>query len=323
MAEPITIAMLGCGRITARHSGILRTMAGARRVYASRMPGRAEAFNRRFGGHGACGDYRAALGATGVDVALVATPPDSHLEWTLAALAAGKHVIVEKPAFLHASDCDIVADAAAAAGRRVMVAENYRYRPLLRTMRELLASDVIGDLRLVMIDAVKQQAAPTWLDRPGMHGALWEGGIHWVHFLASLGPEVRAARGHVAGPAAAPERTTLLVVEFADGAVGSLAYSWEVPSPLRGLRMSHCYGTAGVIAFESNGLFIRVSGRRHRLRFPGFRDISGYRAMFTDFLAAVREDREPEMTLALARRDLALVEACHPPTDGSARREGR
>ncbi len=313
MPEPITIAMLGCGRITAKHSKTLKAFPGVERIYASRDPGRAEAFNRRHGGRGALGSYYAALAAREVDVALVATPPDSHLELTLAALAAGKHVIVEKPAFLHASDCDRVAAAADAAGRRVMVAENYRYRPLLRVLRELLASDVIGELRLVMIDAVKRQDAPAWLGDSLAHGALWEGGIHWVHFLASLGPEVRAARGHVAGPPSAAERTTLMVVDYAGGAVGSLAYSWEVPSPLKGLRMSHCYGTAGVIAFETNGLFVRVSGRRHRLRFPGFRDISGYRAMFADFLGATREDREPEMTLALARRDLALVEACHPP----------
>lgn len=313
MPEPVTIAMLGCGRITEKHSRTLRAFPEVRRIYASRAPDRAEAFNTRLRGSGACGSYHAALAARDVDVALVATPPDSHLEHTLAALHAGKHVIVEKPAFLRASDCDVVAEAAAAAGRRVMVAENYRYRPLLRSLRDLLASGVIGDLRLVMIDAVKHQRAPDWLDQPGMHGALWEGGIHWVHFLASLGPEVRAAHGHVAGPPGAAERTTLMVVDFAGGGVGSLAYSWEVPSPLKGLRMSHCYGTAGVIAFETNGLFVRVSGRRHRLHFPGFRDISGYRAMFTDFLGAVREDREPEMTLALARRDLALVEACHPP----------
>jgi predicted dehydrogenase len=186
---------------------------------------------------------------------------------------------------------------------------------LLRSLGSLLACGGSGELRLVMIVAVKHQPAPGWLERPGMLGALWEGGIHWVHFLASLGPEVVRASGHVAGPDGRTDRTSLMVVEFefAGGAVGTLAYSWEVPSPLKGLRMSHCYGTEGVIAFESNGLFVRVSGRRHRLHFPGVRDISGYRAMFTDFLAAIREDRDADMTLALARRDLALVEACTPP----------
>ena len=58
--------------------------------------------------------------------------PTSHLALTLAALAQGKHVIVEKPAFLRAADCDVVEQARAPAGRRVLVAENYCYKPLAR-----------------------------------------------------------------------------------------------------------------------------------------------------------------------------------------------
>ena len=103
----------------------------------------------------------------------------------------------------------------------------------------------------------------------------------------------------------------LAAATFANGAVGTLAYSWEVPSPLKGLRMSHLYGTRGVIAFETNGLFVRISGARNRLHFPGFRDISGYGAMWRDFLTAFAAGREPDMTLELARRDLALVEHCY------------
>ncbi len=321
MPDTLTFAFLGCGRIAERHSRTLRGMPDVRRMYASRDPARAADFNRRLGGAGTFDSYQAAIADPGVTTVVVVTPPDSHHRLTLAALAAGKDVIVEKPAFLTVAEADEVAAAAASAGRRVLVAENYHYRPLLRTLQRLLAEQVIGDLRLVQIDAVKHQAAPPWLDRPGMHGALWEGGIHWVHFFASLGPAITGVRGLVAGDPGTPERTTLLTAEFEGGAVGSLAHSWEVPTPLKGLRMSHLYGTEGVIAFESNGLFVRVSGRRARLHFPGFRDISGFRAMFTDFVAALRQGREPSMTLALARRDLALVEACHRPADPPAASE--
>ena len=58
------------------------------------------------------------------------------------------------------------------------------------------------------------------------------------------------------------------------------------------------------MAFESNGLFILVFGKRPRVIFPGFRDISGYQAMFADFVACIRSGREPLMTVARARRDL-------------------
>ncbi len=322
MAETLTIAFLGCGRIAERHARTVAKLPGIRVMFASRDSDRAAEFNRRLGGAGAFGSYEAAIADPTVDVIVVVTPPDSHRTLALAALAGGKDVIVEKPAFLTVAEADEVIAAAGVAGRRVLVAENYHYRPLLRVLQRLLAEGVIGELRLMQIDAVKHQRAPAWLDRPGMHGALWEGGIHWVHFLASVGPAVRNIRGLVAGDPGTPERTTLVTAAFVGGAVGSLAHSWEVPTPLKGLRMSHLYGTEGVIAFESNGLFVRVSGRRSRLLLPGFRDISGFRAMFTDFVAALRTGREPSMTLALARRDLALVEACHRPAGTPAAPEG-
>ncbi|HRP09272.1 MAG TPA: hypothetical protein PLL69_12375, partial [Gemmatimonadales bacterium] len=166
------------------------------------------------------------------------------------------------------------------------------------------------------------QAAPAWLDHT-MPGALWEGGIHWIHFLASLGPEITSISGLRPGNAADPERTMLVAATFAGGAVGTLAYSWEVPSPLRGLRMSHIYGTRGVIGFETNGLFLRQNGSRNRIRVPGFRDISGYRAMWLDFVAAIRGELQPSMTLDLARRDLALVEQCYRSAAQAAPTENR
>jgi predicted dehydrogenase len=92
-----------------------------------------------------------------------------------------------------------------------------------------------------------------------------------------------------------------------EGALGTLLHSWEIGSPLRGLRVSRIYGTAGSIAFESNGLFVAVHGRRTRLLFPGLHDIAGYRAMFQDFLQALATGCEPVMTLARARRDTELV----------------
>lgn len=315
--RPLSIAFLGCGRIAGRHAGLLRRMPGVRTWFASRDPARAEAFRARHGGSGSFPSYEAALADPTIDAALVLTPPDSHHHLAVQALESGKDVIVEKPAFLGTTEADHVAAVASRTGHQVLVAENYHYRPLLRVVRERIAGGAIGDLRLVQIDAVKAQRDPPWLDRPGMRGALWEGGIHWLHFLAMLGPELRAIGGLVAGDPAR-ERTTLVTAEFAGGAVGSLAYSWEVPSPLKGIRMSHCYGTAGVLAFETQGLFVRINGRRTRLLFPGFRDIGGTRAMWTDFVAALRGERAPSMTLALARRDLALVEACHRPVEAPA-----
>lgn len=322
MPEPLTLAFLGCGRITTRHARTLARFSDAVNCrFASRDANRAAEFNRLLKGGGSYGSYHDAIADQSVDAVVIATPPDQHLELALAALAAGRHVIVEKPAFVTAADADRVSHAVAGTDRLVLVAENYHYRPLLRMVRRLIADGVIGELRLVQLDAVKSQAAPEWLDGT-MPGALWEGGIHWVHFLAQLDGGITRVEGFRPGPADAPERTMLMAATLGSGAAATLAYSWEVPTPLRGLRMSHCYGTRGVIAFETNGLFVRTSGARNRIHLPGFRDISGFRAMWTDFIAALEGQRSASMTLDLARRDLALVELAYQSAAEAAPTEG-
>jgi UDP-N-acetylglucosamine 3-dehydrogenase len=113
----------------------------------------------------------------------------------------------------------------------------------------------------------------------------------------------------------APERSTLAVFRYGQGAVGTLYYSWEIGSPLNGVRLSSIYGTEGAITFESNGLFLGVRGRRKRVSLLKPTDLVGYRGMFRDFLTAIRRNQEPQFHLGLARRDLELVEQIYRTMD--------
>ncbi len=324
--QRLEIAFLGCGQAARMHSRTLGRMDGVGLRYASRDAVRAEAWRERHGGSRAYGSYEEGLADPAVDVAFVVTPPHLHLEQTLAALEAGKHVWVEKPAFLRSGDVARVRSAAEAAGRRVMVAENYVYKPLAARLRELLRDGAIGRPRMLYVNALKEQTTGDWRDDPALAGggALFEGGIHWLSFMASLGMDVHgvsAWRPGGGGPGA--ERSALLVLDYDDGAVGSLFFSWDQPSPLKGLRLSRIYGTEGTLAFESNGVAVSVFGRRRKsFSFPGFRDIAGYRAMFGDFLAALRQGREPFMTLDMAARDLRLVEAAYASMEERADARG-
>lgn len=286
-------------------------------AFASRDPARAEACRRRYGGRAAWGSYGAALRDPGTDVIVIATPPDRHRPLALDALAAGKHVVVEKPAFLTAEDVAAVRAAALRAGRRVLVAENYCYKPLLQTLRHLLADGVVGRPLFLEIDATRTQRTPGWRDDPALAGpgALFEGGIHWIHFLASLGLSVRRIHGHQPGRNGRPDRSMLVVVEYAGGPVATLHYSWEARAALRGLRRSRLQGTDGTVLFETNGLGVLVLGRRRRVFWPNLGDIAGYRAMWADFLRALTTGTEPQMTLDLAERDLRLVEAAYASRD--------
>jgi predicted dehydrogenase len=297
------LVFLGCGKIAKAHAKRLRKH-DVDVGFASRDAARCEQFARENNGK-AYGTYEQAL-ASDVDAVAVVTPPDSHLSLTLAALAAGKHVVLEKPPLLRADDFTQVADAAAKAGKHVFVAENYQYKPLLGRIRSLLADGMIGDPLFVHVNAIKKQRADGW--RSDL-GALYEGGIHWIDFMTSIGT-VRSARG-LAPKHAGPERSMLVTFDYAEGMAGTLSYSWEVPSTAKGLRLSKIYGRDGTITFETNGLWVLLHGKKTRIYVPGLRDLSGYGAMWADFVRAWKTGTEPAMTLAHARRDLELVEEAY------------
>jgi predicted dehydrogenase len=101
----------------------------------------------------------------------------------------------------------------------------------------------------------------------------------------------------------------MVAFRYDNEAVGSLFYSREVPSLLRGLRLSKLYGRKGIITFESNGLFVLVRGKGlPTLLLPGLRDVRGYRAMYRDFLHAIRTGAAPEMSIERAMEDQRLMD---------------
>ena len=113
----------------------------------------------------------------------------------------------------------------------------------------------------------------------------------------------------------------LAAFQYDTGAVGALYYSREIPSLLRGLRLSKLFGRDGIITFESNGAFLLARGR-HFPRFrllPGVRDIRGYRAMYRDFVGAIREGRPPEMSLERAMDDHVLMDQVYRSADSRER----
>jgi predicted dehydrogenase len=314
----LRLAFLGCGFITRVHSRHLRGLRGeVECAYASRDRARADEFCRRLGGCASYGDYAAAIQDPRVDAVVVAVPPRYHLELTLQALAAGKHVLVEKPAYLRMEDYETACAARDRAGRVVLVGENDHYKPLALCLRRLMARHVIGDMvfgHFVTI-AHRPKPADDWRNDEAMAGgdAFFEEGIHWLHLAGSLGPAITTIHGY--RPKAwrdGPDRrakSMLVAFRYDNEAVGALYYSREIPSLFRGLRFSKLMGRRGVITFESNGLFVVLrQGSIPRLLFPGFRDIRGYQAMYRDFVRAIRGGGPPEMSLERAIEDQRLMD---------------
>lgn len=325
--EPVRIAFLGCGFITRVHSRNLRRLGGAVTcAYASRDRARAEAFAREFAGQASYGDYASAIEDPRTDVVVVAVPPRFHLELTLRALDAGRHVLVEKPAFPTMADYRTVQAARDRAGRLVLVGENDHYKPLAVTLRRLLAEQVIGEMVFGHFTTLvkRLKAADDWRNDEAMAGgdAFFEEGIHWLHIAGSLGPRIVDAQGfRPTVPRDGPDRrvkSMLVAFRYDNGAVGSLYYSREVPSLLRGARLSKLFGREGIITFESNGAFVLVRGRNGtRVLLPGVRDIRGYQAMYRDLVRCIRVGGTPEMSLERAIEDQRLMDQIYATASGA------
>lgn len=323
MTDPLRVAFLGCGFITGVHSrNLARLRSSIVCSYASRDVARAAAYCRLHKGTGSFDSYAGAIADPAVEAVVIAVPPKFHLPLTLEALAAGKHVLVEKPAFLTMADYQAVREARDRAGRVVLVGENDHYKPLAVTLRRLLASGTIGEMILAHFTtlALRLKTADDWRNDEAIAGgdAFFEEGIHWLHIAGSLGPRIQpdSVRGYRPPPSnGGPDRrpkSMLVAFQYDNGAAGSLYYSREVPSLLKGLRLSKIFGRDGIITFESNGAFLLARGRGlPRLILPGFRDMRGYQAMYRDFHRAVREGTQPEMSLERAIEDQRLMDAVY------------
>ena len=319
MSEPLHVAFLGCGFIARVHSRHLKRALSRTIVpsYASRDRKKAEEFRRRYGGRTAFGSYDEALADETVDAVVIAVPPRFHLDLTERALSVGKHVLVEKPAFLRAEDYTRIIAQRDQAGRTILVGENDHYKPLAVSLRRLLAEDAIGEMVFAhfMTVALRLKTADDWRNDESMAGgdAFFEEGIHWLHIAGSLGPRIKTIQGFRPAPSReGPDRrmkSMLVSFTYDNGAVGSLYYSREVPSLFRGLRLSKLMGRRGIISFESNGVAVLVRGAGlPRVIVPGFRDIRGYRAMYKDFVASISAGRQPEMSLERALEDQRLMD---------------
>jgi predicted dehydrogenase len=318
VSEPLRIAFLGCGFITRVHSRHLKALTTEVACgYASRDRAKAEAFSREFRGTASYDGYTAAIDDPRVDAVVIAVPPRFHLDLTLQALAAGKHVLVEKPAFPRMEDYETALTARNSAKRVVLVGENDHYKPQAVSLRRLLAEGVIGDMVFAQFNTIAKRlkAADDWRNDETMAGgdAFFEEGVHWLHLAGNLGPKIVAIHGFRPSPSdEGPDRrakSMMVAFRYDNQAVGSLFYSREIPSLFRGLRLSKFFGRKGVITFESNGLFILVRGHGlPRLILPGFYDFRGYRAMYRDFARSIRDGRPPEMSLERATEDQQLMD---------------
>ncbi len=187
----IGVALLGYGAIGAEHAAAVTATTGLRLVgVADSDPARRTAATSAWPGTRDYDDARALLDDPDVDVVIVSTPPDSHAHWATHALAAGKHVVVEKPMALTARECDDLLAVGAASGLTVSVYQNRRFDPDYRLIKSAVDSGLIGEVfHLEAFVGGYGHPCNFWhSDAAVSGGALFDWGSHIVDQILDLMP---------------------------------------------------------------------------------------------------------------------------------------
>jgi phthalate 4,5-cis-dihydrodiol dehydrogenase len=257
VASQFGVGIIGAGMFGAQHARALARVDGVQLVAASaRTPERLQRFTAEFGGTGYT-DWRDLVADPAVQIVCNVLPHNLHAEVTVAALQAGKAVLLEKPMAPTLADCDMVVRAVAKTGVPFMVAHPYRfmraYQEAVRLVREGAIGRPVAATAAMVKDWTFAQREP-WHLAPG--GGMWmTNGCHLIDRLCLLldaqPRDVRAIVGTRFHPQDVDDLGVGLV-SFEGGAVGiarAIGYAaggrddWsEVQGTEGALRVNHTDG---------------------------------------------------------------------------------
>ncbi len=251
---------------------------------------------RKFGFAEATTDSAALLADPGTDAVVISTRHDTHADYVLRALAAGKHVFVEKPLALKLDELDRIEAAATAAPKQlVMVGFNRRFAPQAVKVKQLLAGTP-GPKTFVMTVNAGAIPAQHWTQDPAVGGGRLVGeGCHFVDLLRFLaGATIESFQ--VARMAAATADTASVTLRFADGSLGTVLYLANGSKAFPKERLE-VFAAGRVLQLDN---FRRLTG----FGWPGFtkmnlwRQDKGQAACAAAFVQAIQAGGEPPITLA-------------------------
>ena len=332
---PLGFAIYGLGMVADFHAQAISHLQGAKLVgVATRNAEKARAFAQKHGVPFATTDLGELLARPGVDVVCVTTSSGAHLEPALAAIRAGKHVIIEKPIEITTERVDQILEAARAAKVWVVPIFQGRFGEGARTVKAAIAAGRLGKIVLASAYVKWHRAAQYYtgtrgtlaIDGGGVIMAQAIHGLDLLQWFAGMPSEVfcwstRRVYGQIEA-----EDTASAALKFPDGALGAIEASTALwPGWQR--RLEIC-GATGSISLEDD----RISKWEFKDAQPGdeaIRAASGQAAMgtgasapntigfvghqrqFQDLVDALRENRAPALDGDEGRKAVALVRALY------------
>ncbi|MGO9032940.1 Gfo/Idh/MocA family protein [Mycobacterium sp.] len=283
---------------------------------AARDVSRARAFAVKHGIARVHDSYEALIADPDLDAVYNPLPNGLHGRWTRAALAAGKHVLCEKPFTANAAEAREIAELAAKSDRVVMEAFHYRYHPLALRIEEIIASGELGKLQRV--EAALCFPLPNFSDIRYNYslagGATMDAGCYAVHMVRTFGgstPEVVSAQPKLRDPRV--DRAMTAEVRFAEGHTGRIRCSMWSPRLLE--ISAHVVGDQGelhalnpVLPQLYHRLSVRSSTGKRVERFPRR---ASYAYQLDAFAAAVLRGEPVKTTPEDAIENMTVVDAIY------------
>jgi predicted dehydrogenase len=283
---------------------------------AARDVSRARAFAVKHGIARVHDSYEALIADPDLDAVYNPLPNGLHGRWTRAALAAGKHVLCEKPFTANAAEAREIAELAAKSDRVVMEAFHYRYHPLALRIEEIIASGELGKLQRV--EAALCFPLPNSSDIRYNYslagGATMDAGCYAVHMVRTFGgstPEVVSAQPKLRDPRV--DRAMTAEVRFAEGHTGRIRCSMWSPRLLE--ISAHVVGDQGelhalnpVLPQLYHRLSVRSSTGKRVEHFPRR---ASYAYQLDAFAAAVLRGEPVKTTPEDAIENMTVVDAIY------------
>ncbi len=318
----LRVGLVGCGTVARRvHLPGLRAAGIDVVAFASRSRRSAEAAMREWGSGRVVDDWHEVLEHPEVDAVDVCAPNANHEEIAIAAAAAGKHVLVEKPMACSVEGADRMLEAADRAGILLMPAHNARFGRPYGAMRLAVDRGDIGQVcafRCAWGHSGPEHWAPDagWFRDSATSGggALIDLGVHIADVLRwVLGDEVSAVSamlwpGTKNGdhPVDQVEDLAELLVRFSRGAIGSIQASWAVAAGAD--HQLTVQGTEGTLHLDDRTppMLIRAGSTPVPLELP-----ERSPGVFESFASAIEQGHPPAVTAADGRAAVALVAAAY------------
>ncbi|MGE0609443.1 MAG: Gfo/Idh/MocA family protein [Pirellulales bacterium] len=330
--QDIGIGMIGCGFMGLTYAEVLARHARGAKLTAVTGGSRAAALGQEYGVPAAA-SVEELLARPDVQGVVVATPDQHRRQITLAAAAAGKHILVEKPMAPSVAECDEMIAACDAAGVNLAVVKTERYRKITRRAKQLIDDGQIGPVWMMRtissfpITTTREiSTTRQWMYEPASSGLFFGIATHNADFLRWLcGQNARQVFAHVNtfSDLAAPAQSVMAQIRFDGGAMGQMWISSEFPAP--SIPSSEVrfqvVGRDGIIDLENfEFLDAGLAGKWERLMTPERFDylkepkspirLHPHIGVIQDFVDSILEGRPPHVGGAEGRAAVEICEAC-------------